>query len=61
MLLRKASTALKEAKENGKNRFEIFEQNYSIDYTKREAFINNTNLIKSALDNDQFFPFPRNL
>ncbi len=57
MLLRKASTALKEAKENGKNRFEIFEQNYSIDYTKREAFINNTNLIKSALDNDQFFPF----
>ena len=57
MLLRKASTALKEAKENGKNRYEIFEQNYSIDYTKREAFINYTNLIKSALDNDQFVPF----
>jgi PAS domain S-box-containing protein/diguanylate cyclase (GGDEF)-like protein len=57
MLLRKAATALKEAKENGKNRFEIFEQTNNIDYTKRESFINSTNLIKSALDNNQFVPF----
>ena len=56
-LLRKASTALKEAKENGKNRYEIFEENSNSDYTKREAFIKSTNLIKSALDNNQFVPF----
>ena len=56
-LLRKASTALKEAKENGKNRYEIFEENNNIDYAKRESFINSTNLIKSALDNDQITPF----
>lgn len=56
-LLRKASTALKEAKENGKNRYEIFEENSNIDYAKRESFINSTNLIKSALDNDQITPF----
>ncbi|MDZ7820202.1 MAG: GGDEF domain-containing protein [Aliarcobacter sp.] len=31
-LLRKAATALKEAKENGKNRFQIFEQNSNNDY-----------------------------
>ncbi|MDZ7819451.1 MAG: EAL domain-containing protein [Aliarcobacter sp.] len=56
-LLRKAASALKEAKESGKNRFEIFEQNSNDDYLKREAFINYTNLIKSALDNNQVVPF----
>ena len=56
-LLRKAASALKEAKENGKNRFEIFEQNSNDDYLKREAFINYTNLIKNALDNNQVVPF----
>lgn len=56
-LLRKASTALKEAKENGKNRYEIFEENSNSDYSKREDFIKSTNLIKSALDNNQFIPF----
>jgi len=56
-LLRKAASALKEAKENGKNRFEIFEQHSNDDYLKREAFINYTNLIKSALDNNQVVPF----
>lgn len=56
-LLRKAASALKEAKENGKNRFEIFEQNSNDDYLKREAFINSTNLIKNALDNNQVVPF----
>ena len=56
-LLRKAASALKEAKENGKNRFEIFEQHSNDDYLKREAFINYTNLIKNALDNNQIVPF----
>lgn len=56
-LLRKAATALKEAKENGKNRFEIFEDNSNSDYSKREKFINQTNLIKNALDNNQVTPF----
>ncbi|MDD2896023.1 MAG: EAL domain-containing protein [Aliarcobacter sp.] len=56
-LLRKAASALKEAKENGKNRFEIFEQNSNDDYLKREAFINYTNLIRNALDNNQVVPF----
>ena len=56
-LLRKAASALKEAKENGKNRFEIFEQNSNDNYLKREAFINYTNLIKNALDNNQVVPF----
>ena len=52
-LLRKAASALKEAKENGKNRFQIFEQNSNDDYLKREVFINYTNLIRNALDNNQ--------
>ena len=56
-LLRKASSALKEAKENGKNRFVIFEENGNVDYSKRESFINSTNLIKNALDNNQIVPF----
>lgn len=56
-LLRKATSALKEAKENGKNRFEIFEQNSNDDYLKRRLFINYTNLIKNALDNNQVVPF----
>jgi diguanylate cyclase (GGDEF)-like protein/PAS domain S-box-containing protein len=57
-LLRKASSALKEAKEKGKNRFEIFdEEDGNIDYSKREVFIKSTNLIKSALDNNQVIPF----
>lgn len=56
-LLRKAASALKEAKENGKNRFEIFEQHSNDDYLKRETFINYTNLIKNALDNNQIVPF----
>ena len=56
-LLRKAATALKEAKENGKNRFVIFEENGNVDYSKRESFINSTNLIKNALDNNQIVPF----
>jgi len=56
-LLRKASTVLKEAKESGKNRYEIFDENNSVDYKKREEFIKNTNLIKNALDKDQIIPF----
>ena len=56
-LLRKTATALKEAKENGKNRFVIFEENENVDYSKRELFINSTNLIKNALDNNQITPF----
>ncbi len=56
-LLRKAASALKEAKENGKNRFEIFEKNSNDNYLKRESFINYTNLIKNALDNNQIVPF----
>jgi diguanylate cyclase (GGDEF)-like protein/PAS domain S-box-containing protein len=57
-LLRKAASALKEAKEKGKNRFEIFdEEEGNIDYSKREVFIKSTNLIKSALDNNQIIPF----
>ncbi|MBU0924648.1 EAL domain-containing protein [bacterium] len=56
-LLRKAASALKEAKESGKNRFEIFEQHINDDYIKRELFINYTNLIKNALDNNQIVPY----
>lgn len=56
-LLRKAASALKEAKESGKNRFKIFEQNSNENYTKKESFINYTNLIRDALDNDQIIPF----
>lgn len=56
-LLRKASSALKEAKENGKNKFQIFEQNNNLDYEKRESFINYTNLIINALDKDLIVPF----
>ncbi len=56
-LLRKAGSALKKAKESGKNRFEIFEKNDNEDYAKRESFINYTNLIKNALDNSQIVPF----
>ena len=56
-LLRKAASALKEAKESGKNRFKIFEQNSNENYIKRESFINYTNLIREALDNDQIVPF----
>ena len=56
-LLRKAASALKQAKENGKNRFEIFESHGNSDYKKRESFINYTNIIKKALDNNQIVPF----
>ena len=56
-LLRKAASALKEAKENGKNRFQVFEQENNINYEKRESFINSTNLIRNAIDNDLVVPF----
>ena len=56
-LLRKSSTALKKAKEMGKNRYFIFEKENDIDYTHREEFINATNLIRKAIENDKIIPY----
>lgn len=56
-LLRKASTALKKAKEDGKNKFVIFDKFDNLNYKNREKFIKYTNLIKNALDNNQIVPY----
>lgn len=55
-LLRKSSSALKKAKELGKNRYYIFEDN-DIDYSHREEFIDATNLIRNAIDEDLIVPY----
>jgi PAS domain S-box-containing protein/diguanylate cyclase (GGDEF)-like protein len=56
-LLRKASAAVKNAKEMGKNKFYIFEEDEISDYKKRESFIQTTHLIKEAIENDYLVPY----
>ncbi|QEP33818.1 sensor domain-containing diguanylate cyclase [Malaciobacter pacificus] len=56
-LLRKASTALKKAKESGKNKFIIFDKFDNLNYKDREKFIKYTNIIKNALDNNQIVAY----
>lgn len=56
-LLRKAATALKKAKEDGKNKYVIFDRANNLNYKKREKFIAYTNIIKNALDNNQVVPY----
>lgn len=56
-LLRKASTALKKAKEIGKNKFIILDKFDNLNYKDREKFIKYTNLIKNALDNNQIVTY----
>ncbi len=56
-LLRKASAAVKKAKEMGKNKFHIFEEDEISDYKKRESFIQTTHLIKEAIEKDYLVPY----
>lgn len=57
-LMQNAILALKQAKESGKNRSHIFNKNEdTIDKSAREAFINNSNLLRSALNEDRLVPF----
>lgn len=57
-LLRNSASALKLAKENGKNRFYIFnEEEHTLDYSKREAFIKSSNLVRNAIEHDTIVPY----
>lgn len=57
-ILKNSASALKIAKENGKNRYYIFDlQNDNLNQSNREAFIHATNLIKDAIDKDKVVPF----
>jgi len=57
-LLQSSALALKQAKELGKNRYHIFDNNeYSIDHTHRKAFIASNNMLHEALENDRIVPF----
>ncbi|MFA9374578.1 MAG: EAL domain-containing protein, partial [Poseidonibacter sp.] len=57
-LLRNAASALKKSKENGKNRFHIFDENLdSTDYEHSEAFINTSNLLRDAISNNLVLPY----
>lgn len=56
--LQSAALALKQAKENGKNRIHIFKQsNDTIDDNQRRQFIFANNLLHKALNEDKFVPF----
>ena len=56
--MRNSASALKLAKENGKNRFYIFnEEEHTLDYSKREAFIKSSNLVRNAIENDTIVPY----
>lgn len=56
-ILRKAASALKKAKDLGKNRYFIFEKEDDVDYTHIEEFIEATSLIRNAIENDKIIPF----
>jgi len=57
-LLRDSASALKMAKENGKNRYCIFnEQEDSLDYKNKENFIKSSNLVRDAIEKNQIVPF----
>ncbi len=56
--LRNAALALKQAKEHGKNRFHIFnEDEESIQHSTRESFIASNNILRHALLEDEIVPF----
>jgi PAS domain S-box-containing protein/diguanylate cyclase (GGDEF)-like protein len=57
-LLRNSALALKQAKESGKNRFHVFNQDEdSIDHLQRESFIAFNNVLHDALEEDKLIPF----
>ncbi len=57
-LLRNSALALKQAKESGKNRYHIFNQDEdSIDHSHRESFIASNNLLHHALEENRIIPF----
>lgn len=57
-LLRNAALALKQSKENGKNRFHIFNKSKdSVDHSHREEFILSSNLLRNAIEEDRVVPF----
>ncbi|WP_144394653.1 EAL domain-containing protein [Pleionea sediminis] len=57
-LLRSAKLALKKAKEEGKNRFLVYEEDQSIiDNARREQFVVYNNLLHKAIANDWVVPF----
>jgi diguanylate cyclase (GGDEF)-like protein len=56
--LRNGALALKQAKENGKNKLYIYNQDENnIDNTQRESFIEINNLVHNALNEDKFVPY----
>jgi len=57
-LLRNSSSALKQAKENGKNRFYIFDDKEdSFNYENKESIVQASNLVRNAIENDLITPF----
>jgi len=57
-LLRNSALALKQAKESGKNRYHIFnEQEDTIAHSDRQAFIQSNSLLHHALDEGQVIPY----
>ncbi len=57
-LLRNSSSALKQAKENGKNRFYIFnDKEDSFNYENKEAIVQASNLVRNAIEKDQIVPY----
>ncbi|MFK5882264.1 MAG: EAL domain-containing protein [Sulfurospirillum sp.] len=57
-IISNSALALKQAKENGKDQFRIFDQERDkIDYAKRESFIASHNLLHKALQEDKIVPY----
>lgn len=57
-LLRNSSTALKLAKENGKNRFYIYKKDEdNFNYEHKEEIIKASNLVRNAIENDNIIPY----
>ena len=57
-LLRNAALALKKSKESGKNRSYIFDDKEdTIDYSRRESFIKNTELLRDAIKEKRILPY----
>lgn len=55
---RDSALALKQAKENGKNHYHIFNGDKdTINYSSRESFIESNNLLHDAINNDNLVPF----
>ena len=56
--LRNAALALKKSKESGKNRSYIFDDKEDIiDYSRRESFIKNTELLRDAIKEKRILPY----